>query len=178
MCTKIISDTVSNGKVSSSKMAELKHITPPPELTDLEWVAYILISFQKASICYKVYYATDIFRSVITQSLQLDKEAGDESIKNLIKEYCNRVGGALKSSLQEALQLEADDAALSVPESADIVENTANLGKDTSFWSLKTDAGQYVVCECVFSIPENFEFNEKIEISSAIMDSEGAIDFF
>ena len=87
-------------------------------------------------------------------------------------------GGALKSSLQEALQLEADDAALSVPESADIVENTSNLGKDTSFWSLKTDAGQYVVCECVFSIPENFEFNEKIEISSAIMDSEGAIDFF
>ena len=165
-------------EVASSKMADFQHVSPPPDLADLEWVAYILISFQKASICYKAYYAPDTFRKIVTETLQLDKESNDDNIKNFIKEYCNRVGGSLKSSLQEALQLGADGAALSAPESLDIIESTANVEKDTRFWSLKTEAGQYLVCECVFSIPENFEFNEKIEISSAIMDSEGEIDFF
>lgn len=182
-CLKRFSDQQFKTYISDSRIEDL---AKSQDLSFDHWVASVLFSTTKASVCFRVHFTSSTSRSLLANSSKLAPEAvKPTTAQDFLKEYCNVVMGRIKGILSKEVHVDETRKVFlpQVDPSFDefgIVPTGTERVVEEAWWRVLWDGGEIVVYGRAKASGGFTEETLAALGAEAIvtMDDEGDIDFF
>ena len=144
---------------------------------ELDWCAYILVTFDEFSLIFRAFYRIDEITPFVAKNLaKKEEEIDGELVKNFVKEYCNLTAGSLKGCLEETLEVNVQIGKLSVPQAE--LPHRLSGEKEPPLWKLSLGDKVSLFCQLLCHIPDDYEPKGTLDLSAALADKDSGIDFF